>query len=142
MTTTPQAKSTELELLQEILSIDSTWGKEKQLAEFIADQLRGAGVEDVALVESMPGRPSVAGRLRGTGGGRSLILNGHLDIYEVSPDWQRDPFGPEIDDGLVGQQVFAGEATRLAYGTDEAAEGRDSFLEKREPDWSPFPWHY
>ena len=44
------------------------------------------------------------------------------------------------DDGLVGQQVFAGEATRLAYGTDEAVEGRDAFLEKRQPDWSPFPW--
>lgn len=47
-----------------------------------------------------------------------------------------------IDDGLVGQQVFAGEATRLAYMTDEAREGRDSFLEKREPDWSPFPYYY
>ncbi|NUP13912.1 MAG: 1,4-dihydroxy-2-naphthoyl-CoA synthase [Polyangiaceae bacterium] len=47
-----------------------------------------------------------------------------------------------IDDGLVGQQVFAGEATRLAYMTDEAAEGRDSFLEKRSPDWSRFPWYY
>jgi naphthoate synthase len=47
-----------------------------------------------------------------------------------------------VDDGLVGQQVFAGEATRLAYGTDEAVEGRDSFLEKREPDWSSFRWHY
>lgn len=47
-----------------------------------------------------------------------------------------------VDDGLVGQQLFAGEATRLAYGTDEAAEGRDSFLEKREPDWSDVPWHY
>jgi len=47
-----------------------------------------------------------------------------------------------IDDGLVGQQIFAGEATRLAYGTDEAAEGRDSFLEKRDADWSRFPWHY
>jgi naphthoate synthase len=46
------------------------------------------------------------------------------------------------DDGLVGQQVFAGEATRLAYMTDEAAEGRDSFLEKRDPDWSGFPYHY
>ena len=44
------------------------------------------------------------------------------------------------DDGLVGQQVFAGEATRLAYGSDEAREGRDAFLEKRPPDWSPFPW--
>ena len=47
-----------------------------------------------------------------------------------------------IDDGLVGQQVLAGEATRLAYMTDEAQEGRMSFLEKRDPDWSPFPWHF
>src|SRR5437868_1879882 len=47
-----------------------------------------------------------------------------------------------IDDGLVGQQVFAGEATRLAYMTDEAAEGRDAFLEKRAPDWGRFPYHY
>jgi naphthoate synthase len=47
-----------------------------------------------------------------------------------------------IDDGLVGQQLFAGEATRMAYGTDEANEGKTSFLEKRAPDWSPFPWHF
>ncbi|MFV0373893.1 1,4-dihydroxy-2-naphthoyl-CoA synthase [Microbacterium sp.] len=47
-----------------------------------------------------------------------------------------------IDDGMVGQQVFAGEATRLAYSTDEAVEGRDAFLQKRDPDWSPYPYHY
>ena len=47
-----------------------------------------------------------------------------------------------IDDGLVGQQIFAGEATRLAYASDEAAEGRDAFLEKREPNWAPYPWHF
>src|SRR3954447_11717657 len=47
-----------------------------------------------------------------------------------------------IDDGLVGQQVFAGEATRLAYASDEAEEGRSSFVEKRLPDGSDFPWHY
>ena len=47
-----------------------------------------------------------------------------------------------VDDGLMGQQVFAGEATRLAYMTDEAIEGRDAFLEKREPDWSAFPWYF
>jgi naphthoate synthase len=45
-----------------------------------------------------------------------------------------------VDDGMVGQQVFAGEATRLAYGTAEAVEGRDAFLEKRDADWSAFPW--
>ena len=47
-----------------------------------------------------------------------------------------------LDDGLVGQQLFAGEATRLAYGTDEAQEGRDAVLEKRKQDYSEFPWHY
>lgn len=47
-----------------------------------------------------------------------------------------------VDDGLVGQQVFAGEATRLAYMTDEAEEGRDAFLEKRDRDFSKFPWHF
>ena len=47
-----------------------------------------------------------------------------------------------LDDGLVGQQLFAGEATRLAYMTDEAVEGRDAFLEKRPPDWSRFPRYF
>ncbi|WP_437567050.1 1,4-dihydroxy-2-naphthoyl-CoA synthase [Sorangium sp. So ce542] len=46
------------------------------------------------------------------------------------------------DEGLVGQQLFAGEATRLAYGTEEAQEGRDAFLDKRRPDFKRFPWHY
>ena len=47
-----------------------------------------------------------------------------------------------IDDGLVGQQLLLGETTRLAYMTDEAQEGRDAFLEKRDPDWSAYPWYY
>ncbi|MFQ3293800.1 MAG: naphthoate synthase, partial [Natrialbaceae archaeon] len=46
------------------------------------------------------------------------------------------------DDGMVGQQVFAGEATRLAYMTDEAREGREAFVEGRDPDFSDIPWHY
>lgn len=47
-----------------------------------------------------------------------------------------------IDDGMVGQQLFAGEATRLGYMTDEAEEGRNAFLEKRNPDFGQFPWHF
>ena len=79
----------------------------------------------------------------------------HDDLERVALEWGRRILGKSptairmlkygfnlIDDGLVGQQVFAGEATRLAYMTDEAAEGRDSFLEKRDADWSGFPWHY
>jgi naphthoate synthase len=44
------------------------------------------------------------------------------------------------DDGMVGQQVFAGEATRLAYMTEEAKEGRNAFLEKRKPNFTKYPW--
>ncbi|MER7505016.1 1,4-dihydroxy-2-naphthoyl-CoA synthase [Nonomuraea pusilla] len=79
----------------------------------------------------------------------------HAELEATALEWARKVNGKSptaqrmlkfafnlIDDGLVGQQVFAGEATRLAYMTDEAAEGRDSFLEKRSPDWSPFPWHF
>jgi naphthoate synthase len=47
-----------------------------------------------------------------------------------------------VDDGLIGQQLFAGEATRLAYATEEAAEGKNAFLEKRAPNWVPYPWHF
>jgi naphthoate synthase len=47
-----------------------------------------------------------------------------------------------VDDGLVGQQLFAGEATRLAYGTEEAQEGRDAFVQKRKRNFSKFPWHF
>ena len=79
----------------------------------------------------------------------------HADLETVALEWSamingKSPTAQRmlkyafnlIDDGLVGQQLFAGEATRLAYGTDEAAEGRDSFLEKRDPNWSAYPWHF
>jgi len=66
------------------------------------------------------------------------------EIVSKSPTAQRmTKFALNLtDDGLVGQQIFAGEATRLAYGTDEAQEGRDAFLEKRKQDFSAHPWHY
>ncbi|MGO1188940.1 MULTISPECIES: 1,4-dihydroxy-2-naphthoyl-CoA synthase [Vibrio] len=79
----------------------------------------------------------------------------HADLEKEALEWgkiicQKSPtalrmmkFGLNMtDDGMVGQQLFAGEATRLAYGTDEAREGRDSFLEKRPKDFSKFPYHY
>ena len=79
----------------------------------------------------------------------------HADLERVAYEWAEEILGKSptairmlkfafnaVDDGMVGQQVFAGEATRLAYGTDEAVEGRDAFLEKRAPDWAPYPWQY
>jgi len=79
----------------------------------------------------------------------------HAELEPLALDWAREIVSKSptairmlkyamnmIDDGLVGQQLFAGEATRLAYGTDEAREGRDAFLEKRPKDFTKFPWHY
>ena len=79
----------------------------------------------------------------------------HADLENVGLDWAakinaKSPQAQRmlkfafnlLDDGLVGQQIFAGEATRLAYMTDEAVEGRDAFLEKRKPDYSPFPRYF
>lgn len=79
----------------------------------------------------------------------------HAELESTALEWGRlvngkSPTGQRmakfamnlVDDGLIGQQVFAGEATRLAYMTNEAVEGRDAFLEKRPPDWSGFPYYY
>jgi naphthoate synthase len=79
----------------------------------------------------------------------------HAELESTAYEWANEILGKSptairmlkfamnaVDDGMVGQQVFAGEATRLAYGADEAVEGRDAFLEKRDPDWAPYPWHY
>jgi naphthoate synthase len=79
----------------------------------------------------------------------------HADLESTAVEWAQTILGKSptairmlkfamnaVDDGMVGQQVFAGEATRLAYGTDEAVEGRDAFLGKRDPDWGPYPWQF
>ena len=79
----------------------------------------------------------------------------HAELEATALEWAKEILGKSptairmlkfamnlVDDGLVGQQLFAGEATRLAYGTEEAAEGRDAFLEKRPQDFQKFPWHY
>ena len=79
----------------------------------------------------------------------------HADLENAALEWAKEnvaksPTAQRMlkyafnlqDDGMVGQQLFAGEATRLAYGTDEAKEGRDAFLEKRDQDYHNFPWHF
>lgn len=76
----------------------------------------------------------------------------HDELEETAYKWAQEILGKSpmaikmlkfafnlIDDGLVGQQIFAGEATRLGYMTEEAEEGRNAFLEKRDPDWDKFP---
>jgi naphthoate synthase len=74
----------------------------------------------------------------------NVALEWALEMNSKSPTAMRMlKFGFNmIDDGLVGQQLFAGEATRLAYGTEEAQEGRDAFVEKRPKKFARFPWHF
>ena len=99
------------------------------------------------------GRTYDADEMRAMGAVNAVVP--HAELERTALQWAAEVNGKSptaqrmvkfalnlIDDGLVGQQLFAGEATRLAYGSDEAVEGRDAFLEKRPPDWSGFPWHY
>ncbi|QDQ96530.1 1,4-dihydroxy-2-naphthoyl-CoA synthase [Tomitella fengzijianii] len=99
------------------------------------------------------GRTYTAEQMHGMGAVNEVVDHDRLE--EVGIEWARAIMGKSpqaqrmlkyafnlLDDGLVGQQLFAGEATRLAYMTDEAVEGRDAFLEKRDPDWSGHPWYY
>ena len=104
-------------LLIDVCSIDSIWGKERELAEFLAVRLESWGCDQVELVESRRGRPSVGARLLGTGGGRSLVLNGHLDIYELSEDWTRDPFAAALEAG----KVYGAGIADMKAGTAAAA---------------------
>jgi naphthoate synthase len=99
------------------------------------------------------GREYEADQMHAMGGVNAVVP--HAELEATALQWAREICAKSptaqrmlkyafnlIDDGLVGQQIFAGEATRLAYASDEAAEGRDAFLEKRTPDWSPFPYFY
>jgi naphthoate synthase len=98
------------------------------------------------------GRPYTAEQAHQMGMVNAVVP--HAELETTALQWAREINGKSptaqrmlkysfnlIDDGLVGQQIFAGETTRLAYMTDEAVEGRNAFLEKRDPDWSDYP-HY
>ena len=103
-------------LLIEICSIDSIWGREQALAERMAALACEWGCDEVAVVQSRPERASVGVRVKGTGGGRSLVLNGHIDIYELSQDWTRDPFDSVLEDG----KVFGAGIADMKSGTAAA----------------------
>jgi len=99
------------------------------------------------------GRTYTAGEAHAMGAVNAVVP--HQDLERVALEWAEEVNAKSptaqrmlkfafnlVDDGMVGQQIFAGEATRLGYMTDEAVEGRDAFLEKRAPDWTRFPWYF
>ncbi|WP_216210694.1 1,4-dihydroxy-2-naphthoyl-CoA synthase [Amycolatopsis aidingensis] len=99
------------------------------------------------------GREYTAQRAHEMGAVNAVVPHAELEAEALRWAWEINGKSPTaqrmlkyafnaIDDGLVGQQLFAGETTRLAYMQDEAVEGRDAFLQRREPDWSAFPYYY
>jgi naphthoate synthase len=99
------------------------------------------------------GREYTAERMQAMGAVNAAVPHAELETEALEWAWTINGKSPTAqrmlkyafnltDDGLVGQQLFAGETTRLAYMQDEAVEGRDAFLEKRAPDWSDFPYFY
>ncbi|MEO5832806.1 MAG: 1,4-dihydroxy-2-naphthoyl-CoA synthase [Nakamurella sp.] len=99
------------------------------------------------------GREYTAAQMHAMGAVNEVVP--HADLEATALQWAAEINGKSptaqrmlkyafnlTDDGMVGQQLFAGEATRLAYGTDEAVEGRDAFLQKRSPDFADYPWAY
>jgi acetylornithine deacetylase len=90
----------------DLIRIPSFTTEETPCAEWLADYLAGQGLE-VTLQEIEPGRKQTIARLRGTGGGSSIMLNGHIDIDPLATGWTRDPFDPWIADGkLFGHGIY------------------------------------
>ena len=136
----------------DVLLLHSALGLRPAIAEH-ADRLRAAG-HTVRAPDLFEGR-TFTDADEGVAMGTVNKAVPHAELEATALEWGRLVNGKSptaqrmlkysfnlIDDGLVGQQLFAGETTRLAYMTDEAQEGRDQFLEKREPDWSSYPWYY
>jgi len=93
-------------LAKDLIRIPSFTTEETPCAEWLAAYLRGQGLE-VTLQEIEPGRKQTIARLRGSGGGTSIMLNGHIDIDPLAGGWTRDPFDPWIADGkLYGHGIY------------------------------------
>ena len=93
-------------LASELIRIPSFTTEETPCAEWLANYLTVAGLE-VELQEIQPGRKQTIARLRGSAGGRSIMLNGHIDIDPLAEGWTRDPFTPVVEDGkLFGHGVY------------------------------------
>jgi len=113
----------------ELVRRPSLLGEEAAAQAYVADHLRDAGLETASwdlddALKALPnagesgvpfaGRPNVAGVRRGSGGGRSLILNGHIDVVSPEPAsaWSRDPWGAEI----VGSRMYGRGAYDMKSG--------------------------
>ena len=92
-----------LQLELDLIRIPSSAFAEHAIADFLADHLKGLGLEVEMMAVDDPKRPGQQsrqpiGRLRGTGGGASLMLNGHMDPGVEMSGWSVDPYAGIVDD--------------------------------------------
>ena len=93
-------------LAEDLVRIPSFTTEETEVARFVRGYLERHGIP-AELHEVDPGRFQVIGRIAGTAGGQSLMLNGHLDIDPLVEGGTRDPFNPSIEgDRLYGHGIF------------------------------------
>jgi acetylornithine deacetylase/succinyl-diaminopimelate desuccinylase-like protein len=114
-----------IEVLRDIIAVDSIWGNERPLAEDLARRFRTWGFADVRLIDVPAGRPSVVARLPGRGGGKSLMLNAHIDMYELSADWTLDPWRLEERDG----RLYGGGISDMKAGVGAAVAAAKHLLD-------------
>jgi len=89
-----------ISLLADLVKIPSVCGEEARIADFIADWLRSKGLP-VEMMEVKPGRPNVISRVRGRDEGPRFMLNAHMDTVAAGTGWEHDPFGAQIENGMM-----------------------------------------
>lgn len=119
-----------ISLLSDLVKIPSICGEEDQLAGFIAEWLRANGLP-AEMMEVKPNRPNVVSRLKGSGAGPCILLNGHMDTVPVGAGWTRDPFGAEIENGTMYGRGTVDMKSGLACMLSAAAACKAEGLPKR-----------
>ena len=109
-----------LEVAQQLVRIPSFKTEETEVARYIADLLDQRGY-DVQLQEVEPGRFQTIATLGGTGGGKSLMLNGHIDIDPLALNWKRDPWTPSIE----GDRLYGGGIRNMKAGVASLMEAAE-----------------
>ena len=110
-----------LDLAQELVRIPSFKTEETEVARFLSCFLEERGY-DVQMQEVEPGRFQTVAVLRGTGGGKSLMLNGHIDIDPLAMGWKRDPWTPAIE----GARIYGGGIRNMKGGVSSMIEAAEA----------------
>ena len=115
-----------VDLCSRILRIPSFKTEEQKVAKYLATYFRRRGYE-VDLQEVEPGRYQTIATLKGSGGGKSLMLNGHIDIDPLAMGWKRDPWTPSWE----GDRLYGGGAFNMKGGVASMISAAEAIRKSR-----------